>query len=306
MKQIKTAMYILIISVVYFIGNAFIGLLMPYSLKFQELVKGFTPSTAAYAYLLAMVNALLIWMLSKYSVRSKFATITFMIISIFIVDFFTTQLETFYFKSAFPALETKDVFLLMLSGLLPVSLASLLGAKLFWHGNLIEGKLTEIKVNSGTFLSLLIITVSYPIYYFVFGYYIAWRHEEVREFYSGLYSDSFVGQLNFNYKEMAEIFPFQIMRGALFGIGALMLWQLLPNNNTIFILTTVIIFSIPGMMLLIPNPLFPDQVRWQHFKEVTSSMILFGITSAITIIKFSGRKMETGEAAKETGIKTTK
>ncbi|HEX7555832.1 MAG TPA: hypothetical protein VF338_04350, partial [Leptolinea sp.] len=102
---------------------------------------------------------------------------------VFGVTTFMTQLETIIFGSAFPALTTNDVYLLVFTALvgdlLFVPLSVLVMGK--WKSN---GVVMQPLFNKSYFSRSAILAVIYPILYFFFGYVIAWQSSAVREFYA--------------------------------------------------------------------------------------------------------------------------
>ncbi len=111
----------------------------------------------------------------------------------------------------------------------------------------------------------------------LFGYYVAWQFEELRVFYSGSPEKlSFWGQMANNLRNPVFI-PFQIGRGILFGIFVLPLVSMLSKSKTICITGICLVYVSTAVLLILPNPLFPNTVRLAHLVEMLSSMLLFGI-----------------------------
>ena len=78
---------------------------------------------------------------------------------------------------------------------------------------------------------------------------------------------------------MAMIAAVQLsIRGPLFVLLCLFLTRMLrlPRLSGVLAVGTVFTLLSGVAPLLIPNPYFPDVVRWAHFCEVTSSNFLFG------------------------------
>jgi len=111
----------------------------------------------------------------------------------------------------------------------------------------------------------------------LFGYFVAWQFEELRLFYSGSAEKiSFWGQIANNIKTSPIIFPFQILRGILFGIAIIPIRRMI-HKKSVFIISVCLIYLCTAIVLIIPNALFPDMVRIAHLIEMSSSMLLFGI-----------------------------
>ncbi|MGC3945708.1 MAG: hypothetical protein QM762_14505, partial [Chryseolinea sp.] len=107
---------------------------------------------------------------------------------------------------------------------------------------------------------------------------VAWKVSDLRVFYSGQATDNgFIGGLIANVDERPTIFPFQFLRGVLFGLFVLPLMHMFSDQPRTLLISLVLVFSSVGIMLIIPNVLFPDNVRWAHFRELMSSMIIFAV-----------------------------
>jgi len=128
------------------------------------------------------------------------------------------------------------------------------------------------------------------VIYFLFGYFIAWQFEELRVFYSGTAENAgFIGQLMNNFHDNVIIYPFQFIRGILFVLGVLPLLYMLQRKKSVFITGISLVYLCTAVVLIIPNILFPDAVRWAHFIEMFFSMLLFGvITGYILYIPEAG------------------
>ena len=73
-----------------------------------------------------------------------------------------------------------------------------------------------------------------------------------------------------------------VVRGPMFIFLALALTRILglPRLNGALVVGLVFTILTGAAPLLIPNPVFPDTVRWAHFCEVTSEMFIFGAAVA--------------------------
>jgi len=110
----------------------------------------------------------------------------------------------------------------------------------------------------------------------VFGYFVAWQFSELRVFYSGSTEKlGFWGKLLDNFRTNPVIYPFQIIRGILFGLFIVPLALIIDKKIT-FVISVCLVYLCTAIMLIIPNVLFPDTVRLAHLLEMTSSMLLFG------------------------------
>jgi len=119
----------------------------------------------------------------------------------------------------------------------------------------------------------------------IFGYFVAWQFEELRLFYTGSIEKlSFFGQMANIAKTNPITFPFQILRGILFGAAVIPIINMIKNKS-VFIINVCLIYLCTAIVLIIPNVLFPDIVRIAHLIEMFSSMLLFGIIAGIIMWK---------------------
>ncbi len=119
----------------------------------------------------------------------------------------------------------------------------------------------------------------YVVFYFVFGYFIAWQFPAVREFYSG---SSEILPFPVHMRQQFQVDPllplFQVLRGAIWAcIG---LWVASALNRAVHWERMVIVglsLSVGlSTLLLVPNPYMPDSVRLGHFFELLLENFVFG------------------------------
>lgn len=144
-------------------------------------------------------------------------------------------------------------------------------------------------------VKVLIIGFLYAIIYFLFGYFVAWQFEDLRIFYSGSpFKESFLEKLMTNVNENPVIYLFQVVRGILFGLFILPVVYLFRNKSKALLVSTILIYETTAICLIIPNALFPDSVRWGHFIEMSTSMLLFAF---VTWFVYDKVKIKTNMAA---------
>ena len=196
----------------------------------------------------------------------------------------------FLFGSAFTALSKIDLLIMMLSELLIIPTATLLSIKFFGNDESVR------KDEQFHVLALIpriaILGIIYMTLYILFGYFVLWQFEEARIFYEYLgntESFTFIGSL--------MIIPpftyfFQFIRGIMFSSFLIpLLFMLHGKGRKIFITAVWLIYLTTTVPLIIPNPLFPDIVRWAHLIEMVSSMSLFGIITGLILYIPAKRKV---------------
>jgi len=112
--------------------------------------------------------------------------------------------------------------------------------------------------------------------YYLFGYYIAWQDPALRAYYGGTDPGSFLAQMMSVAQSTPWMIPLQYVRGLMYvGLGLLVVYSMRgpwwrPG------LALSILFAVPALYLLFPNPLMPDFPRMTHFIETLPYQFLFG------------------------------
>ena len=271
---LKLLLAAILFSILFIVSTA----LLPFSQGFKELGSSGNPMTILFLFISGVWTCFTIFFVIKhtdYSGKILFLNLLFVI---FFIQYFMTQIETLFFGHAFIVLSKFDIVLLMLAGLFPLLGVTALLVKFFQHeeDNIVyEREKINIK---DILIKLGIIGIIYLCVYMLFGYFVAWQFEELRIFYSGSTEKlSFWEKLVNNVKTNPIIFPFQILRGILFGIAIIPIKNMVSKNKMVFITSVCLVYLCTAVVLIIPNALFPDMVRIAHLIEMSSSMLLFGI-----------------------------
>ena len=271
--MIKTLLKLLLSAIVYTIVFSAANALLPFSQGFKELNVSENPLNLLFLLLNAVWICFTMYFIIRHTNvggKKLFAGLLFVM---FFVQCFMTQIETLFFIDRFTALTRLDVVLIMFAGLFPLLAAVPLLLLFFGKKDVVVEKI-QINIKS-IMLKLGIIGIIYLCVYMLFGYFVAWQFEELRIFYSGS-----AEKLNFWEQVLGNspaMFLFQIARGILFGIFVLPLIHMVNKNKAVFIISVCLVYLCTAVVLIIPNVLFPDMVRFGHLIEMTSSMLLFGI-----------------------------
>jgi hypothetical protein len=123
-----------------------------------------------------------------------------------------------------------------------------------------------------------VIAVLYVILYFTFGYFIAWRHPGVAEYYGGVDPGSFLAQMRIVLRNTPRLVPFQIVRALCWVALALPVIRMMKGKWPETALSLGLLFSVVmNAPLLLPNPYMPEPVRMAHLVETASSNFIFGV-----------------------------
>ena len=279
-KVLQFLLVVLVYSILFMVANAF----LPFSEAFRVTSANVDPLSSMLA---LVVNSVFICFTISYLATNsdwrgawRALGISF---SVFMIASFMTQIETLFFGDAFQGLTKMDAEMIMLAPLLPIVVVTLLCGRFFGQKN---SALPNVKLSISSLIArIAVLGLVYMAVYFIFGYFVAWKFEAVRLFYSGSTVDAgFLGQLQNNLNDQPIIYPFQVIRGILFvSFLVPMLLMLYRKGKAKFVLAVCLVYLTTSIVLIIPNALFPDAVRWAHFIEMTSSMLLFGLISGFTL-----------------------
>jgi hypothetical protein len=301
---VKIAAKLVVVTVVYFVLYLLSSALMPFSAAFKALDSSsvgigaflFSSAWACFTVYFAVTH-------SRWRGIKLFAALSG---TLFFVQYVMTQIETLFFVEAFPALTRPDVVFIMFAGLAPTAAAVLLTMAFFRRKTprkalaaqppAVEADVGEtagpgskqpIKSLLGKLAAFGFI---YLAVYMIFGYFVVWQFEPARIFYTGSpVKPSFLEQLRINAESSRIIYPLQVLRGILFGAALLPLLFMAKNKRS-FILCACFVYLCSAVLLIIPNPLFPDAVRYAHLIETTSSMLLLGIIAGNLLYPAAGEK----------------
>ncbi len=281
MKTIFKFLFLVIVTTLVFLV---VSSLLPYSRGFKEATKQDNPLSIIYVLLTVAWICLAITFIVKHSHWNSPRLIVALIFSLFFVYSFMAQIETFFFNSAFHNLTNPDIFFIMIANGVIIFAGVPLAVKLFGKRRKAPIENHDIRESLSSFsfsqliIKLALIGICYLIVYFAFGYYVAWQIKDLRIFYSGNPDDNgFISVLTDNFHQKPAIYPFQFLRGVLFGLFVLPLVSMFKERPRVLLISLILVFLSLGISLVIPNFLFPDTVRWAHFREMISSMFVFAV-----------------------------
>lgn len=186
---------------------------------------------------------------------------------------FTSQLESAYFMQNVTPQMLPGLFLMTLPAILVVTL---LCVKFFgrkadgvnepaWRIPLMSPAEWAVKL-------FVLSAIVYPVLFFTFGYFVAFRSDAVRVFYGFSDLQPFFGHLAQVFGEDPLLLPFEAMRGALWVAFAVALVWTTRGGGWLGGLWAVLVFSlVQNDVHLLSNPLMPEEVRSYHFIETASS-----------------------------------
>jgi hypothetical protein len=289
---------ILIIRVIGLIAIHFICFTLISAALFPSPPKELTAAEAGAA-LTAMlvVSVLSTIVLSYVIIRSRYAR-WHLFLAIFVVLYgvmtVMPQIETAYFVK----LPSGMLSRLFLFGAVFATVFSFLAVVVLGktkpEGNSNESR-SRLKMPTSEWLvKLSIIVMAYLVFYFTFGYFIAWKSEAVRAYYGGSDPGSFLAQMNSVLRDTPWLVPLQIVRAILWTAIAAVVIQMMKGRWWEAGLAVALLVSVVMcVQLLLPNPLMPTEVRMVHLIETASSNFIFGWLIVMVLLRWKSTRRVT-------------
>lgn len=112
--------------------------------------------------------------------------------------------------------------------------------------------------------------------YYLFGYYVAWQSPAVRAHYGGSDPGSFFAQMTHVATATPWMIPLQYLRGILWVLLGLLVVRMMRGHWWEVGVALSLLFTVPVLYLLYPNPVMPEAVRMVHLVEMLPYQFLFG------------------------------
>ncbi len=262
----------LLATIIYIIVNA----ILPFSESFKAASRNSNTSVIIFLWIVNIWFTSTVFYIGKTAEWNKRWLLWSLIFVYLTVYSFMTQIETIFFENAFEILSKFDAWLIMLSNIIPLFVIVPLTLKI------VNKKYPEtnpkIEIKLSTILTKVgILAVVYVVIYFLFGYFVALQFSDVREFYSGTTEkQTFISLMIGNFQN-SNVVTFQFLRGILFSTFILPIVFMFKGKNKQLLISLVLVYLSTAIVLIIPNFLFPETVRWAHFIEMMSSMTTFAV-----------------------------
>jgi hypothetical protein len=193
------------------------------------------------------------------------------------VTTFMPQIETAYFITRLPPGMLPRLFV---AGLIMAAVFAPLAVLILGKAKARANETTEdvlLKLPLGSWVTKLsLIVVAYILIYFTFGYFIAWKVEAVRTFYNGTDPGNFFVHIANVLRTEPLLFLLQAVRALLWAAIAVPVIKMMKGHWWESGLAVALLFAVMTALLLLPNPLMPDEVRMAHLLETATSNFLFG------------------------------
>lgn len=262
MKTFSTIIKTLGFIVIYFVVISVVGKIFPSPVEVK-------PDASAFGALLLhlLINSFfIIYLLKRLSLKG-IRLIAVTALSVYGLQIFMTQIETWIFIKAFPQITPQLLTNIFASNLINIVVVTVAGYFLWKPASSIDNK-EKMKIEfRDKRWKIVVLSVFYMILYFTFGYIVPWQLEEARQFYQS--STTSIGNT-----PLAFI---QIVRGAMWVLFCLpVLFNLKGGKIEKFVIITLMMALLPTILLLMPNPFMPVTIRMAHFAETFMSNGILG------------------------------
>jgi hypothetical protein len=188
-------------------------------------------------------------------------------LSVYGLQIFMTQIETWIFIKSFPQITPALLTNIFVSNLINIVVITVVGYFL-WKPSVNTELTAKLMLTIKEILwKLAILSFIYMVLYFVFGSLVPWQFEKVRQFYQS--SVTSISNI-----ELAFI---QIVRGAMWVLLCLpILINLKGGKKEKLFIVTLMMALLPTILLLMPNPFMPFPIRMAHFIEIFLSNGILG------------------------------
>jgi len=237
--------------------------------------------TELWLLIICLINTAAVLFFMYNSTISGIRLVLSLMILIFGIQFFMSQIETVWFNDSLK-MDINTIRMVVMGGAFMSILFSMTATWMTgkWKSNgqkksLFPPKLLDIMVP----VALLCILI-WPLVYFLAGYFIAWQFPEIREYYSGSKElESFFVIMRENV--ISGLYFFQILRGVIWILLASLALVVTSGSWHKKGLILGLLLSFLGCsQLLLPNPIMPEQVRLGHLLETSTSSFIWGFILA--------------------------
>lgn len=234
--------------------------------------------------IVCLVNSVVLSYLILHSRWSGMTLVAAVIVVQFGVETFMSQIETVFFNTSV-RMTTEVLASVIASGFLRALIFAPLAVLIWGKRKGIPGvdKPSGLPSATGEWIGrFALLAVAYLVVYILFGYFVAWQFEVVREYYTGTTTILPFHVHLFNMLTGDAILPlFQLFRGVLWAALALVIVRMTSAKPWQLYGAVAFTFAILlSSGLLFPNPYMPAPVRMAHWLELTSSMLPYGMIAA--------------------------
>jgi hypothetical protein len=277
MKQVFSAFWkILLLTIVYFIVNAIMGVVLPLS---NDMMAAMTPEDQAAfmpLFVLKVILNLVVMYLVLVNLRNNGWKLFLGVwMAFWGLIHVVNGTELYWYNEAFPLFTYLDVTKLLVSSLIVYGPTALVGVWLVggFKREEVEKQTTFDAGHYGWKIGLF--CVLYSLFYYCCGF-ITRLFPAAVEFYAGWATTM---------EPLYILLLFNVFRGALWLVFSLPILLGAKTRKVAFWLMPLMLFNATAMEHMLPSAVLPGGVRLAHFIELGFSMIVVGLFMVWLFIK---------------------
>lgn len=139
---------------------------------------------------------------------------------------------------------------------------------------------------------LIVLPIIYSILYFILGYFLAWKNDMVRAYYTGGGDNGLMHLLINMLLTNAGQAGFALLRGLLMALLSLPLLLQLPGKRVMFVVINTLMVLCGALIYIIPNPIMPDDVRMKHLIANGVILLVYGLAASFLLHTCYGEAVE--------------
>jgi len=278
---VSNVLRILTLTVVFVVGIVVPTLIIPVPPEITARVTEDMQNTIFVLMLLvSLLGAIALSINVKLSEWSGTKLILALGLSFWGIEYFIAQIETLYFREAFPFMTNMEILNIMLRGVITTIIVVPLTVIIFGKRKAVENivikdVLAKIEIKSWM-KKAPVFALLYIIIYLFFGYYVAWQFEAVRLFYSGTTEQlNFINHIIMTMKGRPLFLLYHFIRGLLW-IGFSVPIILMNSSRIKTMISLMLLFSYHGFQIIMAQGIFPPDVLIGHTIETTISACIYG------------------------------
>lgn len=269
MKKIFSAFWkILLLTVVYFVVNAVMGVLFPLS---NDMTAAMTPEDqVAFMPLFLLkifINMAVMYLVLNYLCYKGWKLFFCVWMAFWGLIAVVNATELYWYNEAFPLITYLDVTKLIINSFVIYGVTTLVAIRLV-------GGLKRKEMNKQTLFDvgrygwkIALFCVTYPFFYFACGF-ITRIFPDVRVFYAGWAATM---------EPLPILLLFNVFRAALWLAFSVPILLGARTRKQAFWLMPLMLFAATALEHIIPSAILPGIVRFAHFIELGFSMIVVGL-----------------------------
>ncbi|MBN1536680.1 MAG: hypothetical protein JW908_08115 [Anaerolineales bacterium] len=268
MNKVLSAFWkILLLTIVFFIVNAAMGVALPLS---NDLMAAMTPEDQAafmpLFYFDTSIKMTVLYLVLT-TLRDKGMKLYLGVwLAFFGIVSMVNDTELFWYNESFPLITYLDATKMLLIGFVVHGMVALVGTWLVGGFNREEADEQTI-FDAGRYgWKIGLFCILYSLFYYSCGF-ITRIFPEVRAFYAGWAATM---------EPLYQLLLFNVFRGALWFVFSLPILLGVRTRKQAFWLMPLVLFTGTAVSLITPSAFLPGIVRLAHFIELTFSMLIVG------------------------------